>query len=357
MTYTFETQQDETLPCITEGQNLLKASLFNLIAVSDSLEEAARCRDFVHLVTQKFPCQIFLIQTDDTSSMDFFHTEHVVQSTGHGTNKVCFDEITIESSRSELKKAPFVILPKILPDLPVYLFFAHNPMQDSVIFPELQKYATRIIFDCQQIDDLPEFSRQLLGFKEKKGVEFVDINWAKTKAWREVFARVFDDAQKIESLLQSKSIQISFCNPSHETKIELQAIYLQAWLAAQLGWKLESIKKENSTMLFSYAAKKGPVAISLVATDTQMVEVGEIFSVEVMTHTDCHCLISHEKENNQVTVHASSPERCEMPFSLFLSAYQKGGALINEVLYQPVSEHYQNMLRELSQDVYKNISI
>ena len=110
-------------------------------------------------------------------------------------------------------------------------------------------------------------------------------------------------------------------------------------------------------MHFSYLVKNSPIEISLVATDTQMVEVGEIFSVEVMTHTDCHCLISHEKENNQVTVHASSHERSEMPFIIFLRASQKRGTSASRFPRRSVSEHYQNMLKELSQEVYKNISL
>jgi len=358
MTYTFETEHSESLPCVTEGQNLIKASLFNLLAISDSLEEAARCHEFVHLVTQKFPALVFRIKTDETSQMDFFHTEHTVQSVGHGTNKVCFDEIIIESSRSELKKAPFVLLPKILPDLPVYLFFAHNPIQDQVLFPELQKYATRIIFDCQQIDDIPAFSKEMRSYHERKGLDFVDSNWAKTKAWREVFSRVFDDVKKISLLQDAKRIQISYCRPSHEakSKVELQALYLQAWLAAQLGWKLKAIKKEDGRLHFTYSSQDKQLDVSLIATDTQMLAPSEIYSVEVMTYSECHCLISHEKEANQVVVHASNPERCEMPFTLFLSSYQKGGAFVNEVLYQPISEHYQNVLKELSSDLYKELS-
>jgi hypothetical protein len=132
----------------------------------------------------------------------------------------------------------------------------------------------------------------------------------------------------------------------------MQAIYFQAWLAGQLGWNLVGIEKEDTYLRISYRAHDAVITVSLTPKDTEALEQGALYSVEVLTQNDSHFLISHEGPSRHVTVHASNTERCEMPYTLYLSNYQKGTALINEILYQPASEHYSNMLQCLNQPVW-----
>jgi hypothetical protein len=357
MTYSFESDQIQQTSD-AEGQNWIFASLFNLIVVADSLEQELRCQEIVRLVTEKFPCRVFLIQTDETSESDFFHVENSIQSIGTGSSRVSYDQITIESSPGQLRKAPFVILPKILPDLPVYILLGHEPTEDHVLLPELQKFATRIVFDSQSMDTIQLFSERMLKMMETSHNDFVDINFAKTKAWREILARVFDDSEKLQSLNDAKHIQITYATSSQtQVKRELQALYLQAWLAAQLGWTFLSVQKEDGTFRIQYQKDQSPIEIAIIAKDTELLDTGALFSIEILTHGDSHFLISHEQLHNQVTVHASSIERCEMPYSLFVNNYQKGTALINEALYQPPSEHYTPILKMLKESAWKAIQL
>lgn len=355
VTHNFDDDELPTnLPCTVEGQNVIKASLFNLIVIANSLQRALHCQELVRLVTEKFPCRVIFVQSDEASQADFFHTEHTIQAVGTGLNRVCFDQFIIDSSINQLHKVPFLILPHIMPDLPVYILLGHDPTQDRFILPQLQKYANRIVFDCESIDNIQRFSERMQAMTHDTHSDYIDVNWARTKAWREIMARVFSDKEKLEALNQSKMIQITFVAPSTQTqrKNELQAIYLQAWLSAQLGWTLLNVEKEDSFLRVSYRQGQTPITISLVPKNTDALEPGAIFSIEVMTHNDSHFLLSHERERQQIAVHASNSERCEMPFTLFLGNYQKGAALVNEIFYQPLSEHYQGMLQALNSPVW-----
>jgi len=351
VTHNFEDDElQENLTVAVEGQNLIKASLFNMIVIADSVQRALHCQELVRLVTEKFPCRVIFVQSDESSQADFFHTEHTLQSIGTGTNRVCFDQFIIESSINQLHKVPFLILPNIMPDLPVYILLGHDPTLDRVILPQLQKDANRVIFDAESIDNVQRFSERMLAAIHDKHTDFIDVNWARTKAWREVLARVFNDRDKLDRLDQSKLIQISFAGRTiqPQPKNEIQAIYLQAWLASQLGWNLLNVEKEDGFLRLSYRAGQMPITVSLVPKDTDALEPGAVFSVEVMTHNDSHFLISHERERQHVAVHSSTTERCEMPYTLFLSNFQRGTALVNEIFYQPLSEHYQGMLQALN---------
>jgi glucose-6-phosphate dehydrogenase assembly protein OpcA len=350
---TFE-HEEIGISVLTDGLNIMKASLFNLIVVSNTLQRALNCQEITKIVTEKYPCRVIFVQADEASPVDFFHMERTVQAIGTGTTRVCFDQITIDTSPAQLKKVPFLVLPNIMPDLPIYLFLSYDPTQDQLILPELQKYANRVIYDIESVDSLQRFSEQILGQIHHAPCEFIDSNWARTKGWREIMARAFQEQEKLALLNQSKMIQISFSEPSRtHTKSELQAIYLQAWLAAQLNWTLTSVDRESGFLRVSYHSKESPITISCLPKDTEAQEPGAIFSIEVMTHNESHFLLSCEGSSSQVTVHASDLERCEMPYTLFLQNYQKGPPLVQEIFYQAPSEHYINMLKALNHPAWK----
>lgn len=342
----------ETLTCQTEGHNLMKAALFNLIAAADSPQKVLHCQKLVHLITEKFPCQVIFVQADEVNQTNFFHTERTVQVVGSGDSRVCFDQITVDASLDQLHKVPFLILSNIMADLPVYLLLGQNPTEDQIILPQLQKYANRVIFDLDSVENLQGFSEKMLTLMHGVHCHFVDMNWARIRLWREGLATVFNDKERLAELSRSKTIQISFsCPASHKPpKSGLQAIYLQAWLASRLNWTLVDVKNEEGYLNISYQSDGQPISISLVPRDTESVEPGSLFSIEIMTQDESHFLISHEGEGStsHVTVHASNLERCEMPYTLFQNNYQTSTSLIQEILYQQPSDHYKDMLQALN---------
>lgn len=337
-----------------EGQNLIKASLFNLIVIADNLQRGLMCQELVRIVTEKFPCRVLFVQSDQSNQADFFKTEHTIQSIGSGDTRVCFDQFTITSSINQLHKVPFLLLPNIMPDLPVYILMGHDPTQDHVILPQIQKYANRVIFDCESIDNLQRFSERVLTMMHDATGSLVDVNWGRVKGWRDVMARVFYGDDKIDQLNQARTISISFAgralNPQPQD--EIQALYLQAWLAAQLGWTLDSVEKLDGHIAIHYRSHQNSITVTIAPKDTDILDTGAIFSIEVMTHAEAHYLLSHERDRQLVTVHASTLERCEMPYTIFLQNYQKGTALVNEIFYQPPSEHYPAMLHALNNSAW-----
>ena len=54
--------EEEVHTVVSEGQNIIKASLFNLIVVANTLQRALHCQELVKLVTEKFPCRVIFVQ-------------------------------------------------------------------------------------------------------------------------------------------------------------------------------------------------------------------------------------------------------------------------------------------------------
>jgi hypothetical protein len=332
-----------------EGQNLIRASLFNLIVLSLDPERTVHCENLIRIITQKFPCKIIFLRADPHTQSDFLRTTENLLTVGSGNNTVLCDQMTIEASANQFVKIPFLILPNIQPDLPIYILIGQDPSQDAVILPQLKNYACRVLFDTESIDNFKLYSQRILNLLENTSAELVDLNWARTKAWRESLARAFNNKETLSQLKVSKTIQISYAASPNPTKMrcETQAVYLQAWLAARLGWNLLSIEREEGYLRLSYKYDHMSLSVSLVPKITEILEPGALFAFEAMTQGDYHFLISHENDNKTIKVHASNPERCEMPYTIFLNNFQNGPALVNEIFYQPPSQHYLGMLRML----------
>jgi len=334
------------------GQNLMKANLFNLIVVASNPERITRCQELIRIITEKYPCRIIFVKADPTNEADYVRSTTTLQTVGTGSNRVLCDLITIEASLTQFPKIPYLVLPHILPDLPLSILLSADPTTDKLILPELQSAAQRVIFDVDEIENISQYAQRILAALEHLTCDCIDMHWAQTRAWRDALSRVFNTSELFSQLFKSKTIQLSYVSAPEKRNVksrpELQAIYIVAWLAAKLGWSLLSIEREEKNIRISFKYDHVSVIISLVPKDTEILPAGALFSFEAMSHCDFHFLVAHENDPKIVKVHASNPERCEMPYSIFLPNYQNGPALVSELFYQAPSEHYLAALKELS---------
>ncbi len=355
VSYSFESDfQDLTQPKADSQVGGTKACLFNLLVISYDLESSVYCQELIRIITEKFPCRIIFVRGEQDSTFDFARMSKSMQVVGSENNRIVCDFISIEATSKQFNQVPFLILPNIVPDLPVYIVLAHDPTKDTLLLHQVEALANRIIFGTPYVDNMQRFTRSVRQLVKTNHRQFIDIHWARSKAWREVLAKVFLSAEKLEALEAATSIHIVFTAlpGTASNRYELQALYLQAWLASRFGWKVKGVDGPRSTPRITYATKTGTVTISLGVQDSEILDRGAIWSVEIMGDKDHHFLISHERDSKHVKVHASGPDRCEMPYTIFMSNYQRGSALIGEIFYQPPSAHYASMLEMFDSDIW-----
>lgn len=354
ISYSFESDFQDLAKPQQDNQLSTKACLFNLIVISYDLESSVYCQELIRIITEKFPCRILFVRGEQESQYDFARMSKSMQIVGSENNKVVCDFISIEASSKQFNQVPFLILPNIVPDLPVYIVLAYDPTKDTMLLHQVEALANRVIFGTPYVDNMQRFTRSVIKLIKANHRQFIDIHWARSKAWREVLAKVFSSPEKLEAFASAKSIHIAFAGQPGTTsnRYEPQALYLQAWIASRFGWKIQSVDGPRSTPRITYATKTGNVTISFSVQDSELLDRGALWSVEIMGEKDYHFLISHEGDSKHVKVHASGPDRCEMPYTIFMSNYQRGSALIGEIFYQPPSEHYASMLEMFDSDVW-----
>lgn len=336
-----------------------KACLFTLIIYVHEARLVNYLQELVDTILDKFPCRIIFIYGDNQSEKPYLHASvsNVMsgQANGKSGSLIACDQISIKVSKDQLFRVPYLVTPYIVPDLPVYLLWGQNPFEERDIFPHLQPYASRLVFDSECASSLQRFCLEMeKGLKVLK-MDVMDINWALVSNWRDILTNLFDTPEKISELSLIKSVSITYTDNKSETRLhpEIRAIYLQGWLAARLKWRYRLVERFQKHAIISYFTNNTPVVVSLTPQANPELPSGAITGVEI-TMTDGRSYYLARKEHfSQVVVHASSKETCDLPYTLPLSNVNRGLAFMKEIFFSQLGDHYQEMLQSIAQIDYK----
>lgn len=331
-----------------QGSNRVRASLFNLVVYSQDPNRTRFLQEILKSIVEKFPCRIIFIKCDQNSASDFLTVKVSDELTKAGNKAVICDHIVIETSLQQLQRVYFIILPHLLPDLPIYLLWGHDPMAEKVIFPRLHPYASRLIFDSDFIVDPTQFSRKILALmKEYPHLDVIDINWVRCHDWRNVMRQVFCTEKAISDLSKNKGIQIRY--NSKNTEIfehpELQSLYLANWLEGQLKWQEVAIKQAEHEFLLKFKKDDNEFIVRIIPQEYPQFAPGTIVEVEITCPNDLTYLLTPVPNAAKAVVHISSPETCELPYTLPMTSFKKGFSCVTELLFDHTSNHYKNMLQ------------
>lgn len=333
------------------GANRIKASLFNFVVYTQTERRIDYFNHVIREVIKKFPCRVIFIHANTKKSKkDYLDTSVSVEHAGDASGKIVCDRITIEVGGKAISQVPFLLLPLLIPDLPVHLLWGQDPTIENTIFPHLEKFAARVIFDSESTDNLIPFSTRILQVMRECPCELVDMNWARMSGWRNVMVQTFDTEEKLLELKRAKSITIYYNekkSPWFEHR-EIQAVYFHNWLSTCLGWTLQKTQKEKNKISLEYQFLKTTIPIELIPCVHEESPSGSIVNVTIETQTQTHYEMKRlNKDNPIVRVEVSTEEKCFLPFTIPLSTVNRGLSFIKELLYTSPSQHYIQMLKSL----------
>lgn len=308
-----------------KDKNKIKACLFNLIVYTHEARRTEYFHKVVQSIIQQYPSRILFIEANKEVPADFLKVSVSTQTTG--TDVAC-DQIAITSSFQNLKRIPFIVIPHLVPDLPIYLIWGQDPTCDSELLPAFEKLATRLIFDSECTRNMQQFSQQMLKQMETIKIDFVDRNWALTSSWRKVLATAFDPPEKMEALKTIKRIEITYNDrkTAFTSQCETQSLYLQAWLATQLGAKFE---------------------VLLTPKTYETYPAGGIVEIHIECANGADFHFSREKQWSKAVCHICYPDKCEAPSSYLMPDVEKGLNFMREIFFSKPSPQYANMLKYL----------
>lgn len=339
-----------------QGENKTRASLFNLILFVQKSETESRYKALVKSVVSKFPCRVIMIISDDTKDKEYLRTQVGSETVGEGDLQIFCEIIQIEVAGSLIERVPFIIIPQLLPDLPVYLLWTQDPATENAILPHLEPLADRIIFDSESTHDLQKYAQSVLSLLYRFHCDIGDLNWSAISGWRQIFTQTFDSSIPLAQLAQSKIIKIHYNkNPSDfEQHTEIEAAYLQAWIASRLNWKYQTIELNEGNIRLSYHRPTAEVVILLIPQEESTLLPGAILNVEIESEKDkAHFVFKRHPQTRQVFIQFSDKNRCDLPYCSFLSGVSEGKEIIEEIFYPSTKEHYREMLDILTNTPWK----
>ncbi len=330
-----------------QGTNKMRACLFNLILYTNKNSRSGYIRTIAQKVIEKFPSRVILISADDDPMVDYLKTGVSVLAGAKGEYDIVCDLIEIEVAGASKVRTPFLILPHILPDLPVYLVWAEDPTKDDPISFQLEKFADRLIFDSESTDNLSKFAASLLHHKEISNIDIADLNWARLESWRDLLSRTFYTEDRLQKFEDATIIEIAY-NAEESAffcHTRIQSIYLQAWLSCQLNWKLKNVKQSLETMLFTYDKGNGDVTFEINPVRYSHLEPGTIVSFTLTTKTEERFSFARNlKFPHQIAMDISTPVKCDIPIQFIFAKAESGAALVKEICHKGTSSHYLKVL-------------
>lgn len=335
-----------------ENKNKMRASLFNLIFYCKTSPRNEYIRKITQKIIEKFPARIFFITSEESDEKIPVKTAISIMSAEQGEYDITCDFIEVSTTRASELDVPFIIMPHIIPDLPIFVVWAEDPSEKSALREELQNIATRFIFDSETTQDLKNFARSILDIKEKSHCEIADLNWARLESWRDLLVAVFSDDSLIAKLKKMHRLTIEynaqttpfFCH----TKI--QSLYLQAWLASRLEWKILSTKVEGDNLQMHYHNPLGDeVSVVIKPQKQSTLPPGLILSVSIEDGEKDHFSFSRGPEApNQITCSYSSKMECALPTKFLIAKGESGQSLVKEICHKGTSSHYLEIITLLS---------
>lgn len=345
-----ESQLKATWDHLAKDKKMMKACLFNLIVYTKVSERTDYFRTIVQHVIEKFPCRIIFISADTHTDQAYLKTGVSIINVGEKDSPIACDNIDIAVAGQDYQRVPFIILPHLIPDLPVYLLWAEDPCVENPLFSQIEKLATRIIFDSEASENLEKFATAVLNYEKKMHPNIADLNWARTENWRDLIAATFYSSNRLEKLRTAEKIEICYNTQQSEffSHVKMQSLYLQAWLGSRLGWKNTTTQSNQKKESLVYETSSGPLTVELIPNTRSDVKAGAILSVKVCARNrEVFNLFRNPDEPSHICVEVSSEEKCELPHHFIVPKSAYGQSLVKEITYHNTSQHFLLALTHL----------
>ena len=154
--------------------------------------------------------------------------------------QVHFEQVLVRARGHADQRLASVVVPLLVPDLPLFLWWTETPPMGARHFEELIGLAHRLVVDSA------DFARAEATIPALASVCFVgaqhcaltDLNWTRLTAWRELLTQFFDVPAWRSLLPGIDGVRVSFAVDAEGREIHpSQALLLIGWLAARLGWR------------------------------------------------------------------------------------------------------------------------
>jgi glucose-6-phosphate dehydrogenase assembly protein OpcA len=267
------------------GHALGRTSVLNLVVYAEREAHARRAARTVNDLALRHPSRAIVVLADrDRDGVVPSVQLHCHVPQADGAKPVLYEQILARVRGDFDERIASVVIPLLVPDLPVFLWWTGTPPSEARHLDDLVILADRLIVDSadfarpdRTLPDVAHLARHRVGI--------TDLNWGRLTHWRELIAQFFDVPTWRPFLDGITGIRTGFAVDMDGRDIHpSQALLLLGWLASGLGWrKVEALApSEAGGALFRMARADGaPVMVRLRPRFERGLETGDVSGVRI----------------------------------------------------------------------------
>lgn len=272
------------------GNTLARASVLNLVVYAEREMHARRAARTVSDLALRHPSRAIVVLGDrDRAGVVASVQLHCHVPQADGAQPVLYEQILARVRGDFDERVASVVIPLLVPDLPVFLWWTGTPPSDARHLDDLVKLADRFIVDSADFAR-PDRTLSRVADLARSGVGITDLNWARLTPWRELIAQFFDVPAWRPLLDAITGIRAGFAvdmdgRDTHPS----QALLLLGWLASRLGWRpVEALApSEAGGLLFRMERAEGaPVMVRLRPRFERGLDAGDVSGVRIQARVD-----------------------------------------------------------------------
>lgn len=310
-----------------ERRSIVRACAMNLLLYSEDPDAESAAGTLLDEATMRHPCRAILVISRDsnTPTLDAWVSArcHITASTK--MKQICCEQITVRGHGVGSGELASVVLPLIISDLPVFMWWRTPGLRREKLDPFLPLVDRLIIDSGCQADSL-QFFKNLQGIINKAGslerrthrTVCSDLNWRRSLPWREALALSFDSRHSELSpdyLKGVETVEIAYGKQEDARGAESglgllnQSILLVGWLATRLQWKTvvaEQKEEHKYEIRFACDGSSNQIRIVLYGVPSSQAGTGDIGSVSVIVNRPERVRLLAQQERGTPGIHVSS---------------------------------------------------
>ena len=294
------------------GVPVARASVLNLVVFATREIHARRAAATIDQLATRHPSRAIVIVADREPGGGPPELEmHCHLSHPDGAQQVSYEQILIRARGAADRRLVSAVIPLLLPDLPVFLWWTETPPLDLPFFDDLLRLANRLIVDSGDFArpdrTLPRLHAVARAGDRRYGV--TDFNWTRITPWRELVMQFFDVPAWRPFLDTITGIRVGFAVDADGREIHpSQALLFIAWLASRLGWTaIESLApSEAGGLLFAMRRPDGQeIAVRVRPRFIRGLDEGDLSGLRIQSEDGGH----HAEfvvKRSEATTHATA---------------------------------------------------
>lgn len=246
------------------GDTKTRASLVNLAIYTESVDAVADNTALISQIASEHACRALLIfanpDAPEFRARAWINAHcHLAGGSHKGAERqICSEQITFQLDGEAVTALPNIVFSHLDSDLPLY-FWWQGSFREPVD-EKLWMWVDRLIYDSVDWTDCAEqfaIVRKIGALGDSRTM-LCDLNWSRLLGARFGLAQIFDHSFALRHLRDIERVSL-VC--AHRTT----GLLLLGWLAAQLGWKFQTLLGRESFLApsgksvdFEIAVKDGP---------------------------------------------------------------------------------------------------